>query len=306
MKRFKNVLAVYNNLVGGDDVLSHATKLATANDADLTIIDVRQQGTGLAELVECEKRLDRILTSIRSEGVRNVAPIVVTGVPFLEIIRQVLRANHDLVIASAEPSAKFMSYFFGSTATHLMRKCTCPVWIVKPDQQQRYENILACVNPSADGENDLDQMIVDLALSMAERNGISAHIVHTWDVEGADQDRIQSEIPDTVRSQILRKHEAEHRARIERLLLNTPNDTNTCRLHFPRATEPQWAILDLVEELDVDFVVMGTVSRVGIPGFLIGNTAETVLSLVKCGVITVKPRGFASPVALEQGLSAVA
>lgn len=306
MKRFKNILAVYNNLVGGDDVLSHATKLAHANDADLTIIDVRQHGAGLAELVERRKRLDRILTSIRSDGVRNVAPLVVTGTPFLEIIRQVLRANHDLVIASAEPSAKFVSYFFGSTATHLMRKCPCPVWIVKPDQQQRYENILACVNPSADGDNELDQMIVDLALSMAERNGINAHIVHAWDVEGADQDRIQSEIPDTVRSQILKKHEAERRARTARLLLNTPNDSSTCRVHLPRVTEPQWAILDFVDKLDVDFVVMGTVSRVGIPGFLIGNTAETVLSLVKCGVITVKPRGFVSPVALEPRLSAVA
>jgi nucleotide-binding universal stress UspA family protein len=306
MKRFKNILAVYNECVGGDDVLSHATKLAHANNADLTIIDVRQQGTGPAELVEYRKRLDRILASIRSEGVRNVAPLVVAGTPFLEIIGQVLRADHDLVIASAEPSAKFMSYFFGSTATHLMRKCPCPVWIVKPDRQQRYGNILACVNPSAEGDNELDQMIVDLALSMAERNGINAHVVHAWDVEGADQHRIQSEIPDTVRSQILRKHEAEHRARTARLLLNTPNDSSTCSLHLPRATEPQWAILDLVAELDVDFVVMGTVSRVGIPGFLIGNTAETVLSLVKCGVITVKPRGFVSPVALEQGLSAVA
>jgi nucleotide-binding universal stress UspA family protein len=306
MKRFKNILAVYNECVGGDDVLSHATKLAHANNADLTIIDVRQQGTGPAELVEYRKRLDRILASIRSEGVRNVAPLVVAGTPFLEIIGQVLRADHDLVIASAEPSAKFMSYFFGSTATHLMRKCPCPVWIVKPDRQQRYGNILACVNPSAEGDNELDQMIVDLALSMAERNGINAHVVHAWDVEGADQHRIQSEIPDTVRSQILRKHEAEHRARTARLLLNTPNDSSTCSLHLPRATEPQWAILDLVAELDVDFVVMGTVSRVGIPGFLIGNTAETVLSLVKCGVITVKPRGFVSPVPLEQGLSAVA
>ena len=55
-----------------------------------------------------------------------------------------------------------------------------------------------------------------------------------------------------------------------------------------------------------DLFVLGTVSRGGIPGFLIGNTAETVLSLVKSGVITVKPQGFQSPVTLEHGLSAAA
>ena len=306
MKRFKNILAVYNDLVGGDDVLSHATKLAHANQADLTIIDVLPQGASLAELAERRKRLDRILTSIRTEGVKHVVPIVVAGTAFMEIIRLVLNNGHDLVIASAEPSAKFMSYFFGSTATHLMRKCPCPVWIVKPGQKNRYENIMACVNPPAVGDTDLDQMIVDLALSMAARNGINAHIVHAWDVEGSDLDRIQSELPEDVRNQILRTHEAEHRARAERLLVDTPNDTSTCRLHLPRAAEPQWAILDLIDDLDVDFVVMGTVSRVGIPGLFIGNTAETVLSLVKCGVITVKPQGFVSPVTVEGRVSAAA
>lgn len=307
MKRFKKILAVYNDRVGSDDVLSHATKLALANDASLSVIDVRKQSASVpTEFVERRKRLDRIVTSIKSGGVRETTPVVVAGTPFLEIIRQVLIADHDLVVTGAEPNTTFMSYFFGSTATHLMRKCPCPVWVVKPDQQQRYENVLACVNPSADGDNELDQMIVDLALSMAERNGINAHIVHAWDVEGADQDRIQSELPDAVRNQILKTHEAEHRARTERLLVNAPNNSAACRLHLPRAAEPQWAILDLIEKLDVDFVVLGTVSRVGIPGFLIGNTAETVLSLVKCGVITVKPRGFVSPVTLEKRLGLAA
>ena len=82
MKRFQNILAVYNDLVGGDDVLSHATKLAHANQADLTIIDILPQGASLAELAERRKRLDRILTSIRTEGVNNVVPIVAAGTAF--------------------------------------------------------------------------------------------------------------------------------------------------------------------------------------------------------------------------------
>ena len=304
MKRFKNILAVYNDLVGADDVLSHATMLARSNGAALTVIDARRESaTSEAEIAERRKRLDRILKSVRSEGVSNAAAIAVAGTPFLEIIRQVLKADHDLVIASAEPNTTFMSYFFGSTATHLMRKCPCPVWIINPGQRYGYKKILACVNPTSSGEDELDQMIVDLALSMAERNGIEPHIVHAWDVEGPDHDRIRSEIPDAVRNRILEEHEAEHRARTERMLPDAASRSGACRLHLPRAAEPQWAILDLIDRLDADLVVMGTVSRVGIPGFLIGNTAESVLSLMKCGVLTVKPRGFVSPVTLEQALS---
>ena len=37
-----------------------------------------------------------------------------------------------------------------------------------------------------------------------------------------------------------------------------------------------------------------------------GNTAETVLSLVKCGVITVKPKGFISPVTVDVRAKAAA
>ena len=40
MKRFKNILAVYNNAVGDDDALTQATALAERNDARLTVIEV--------------------------------------------------------------------------------------------------------------------------------------------------------------------------------------------------------------------------------------------------------------------------
>jgi len=44
---------------------------------------------------------------------------------------------------------------------------------------------------------------------------------------------------------------------------------------------------------------MGTVCRTGLSGFIIGNTAEKVLSEVNCSVLTVKPEGFVTPVTLE-------
>ncbi|MGI9383250.1 MAG: universal stress protein, partial [Methyloligellaceae bacterium] len=54
----------------------------------------------------------------------------------------------------------------------------------------------------------------------------------------------------------------------------------------------------VAEKLHADLVVMGTVARAGIEGFLIGNTAESVLARLDCSVLAVKPPGFATPVAL--------
>jgi nucleotide-binding universal stress UspA family protein len=48
----------------------------------------------------------------------------------------------------------------------------------------------------------------------------------------------------------------------------------------------------------VDIAVLGTLSRSGIAGVLIGNTAERVLRNVDCSVIAVKPHGFESPIRL--------
>ena len=59
-------------------------------------------------------------------------------------------------------------------------------------------------------------------------------------------------------------------------------------------------IPELAEEKKVDLVVMGTVARTGLPGFFMGNTAESILNQLNCSVLAIKPEGFVSPVMLDQ------
>jgi nucleotide-binding universal stress UspA family protein len=58
-------------------------------------------------------------------------------------------------------------------------------------------------------------------------------------------------------------------------------------------------IPELIKEQDIDLIVMGTVARTGLPGMIMGNTAEAVLDRVKCAVLAIKPDGFISPVTVE-------
>jgi nucleotide-binding universal stress UspA family protein len=55
----------------------------------------------------------------------------------------------------------------------------------------------------------------------------------------------------------------------------------------------------MVQREHVDLLVLGTVCRTGVPGFLIGNTAERILNQGNCSVLTGKPDGFLTPVKLE-------
>ena len=53
------------------------------------------------------------------------------------------------------------------------------------------------------------------------------------------------------------------------------------------------------KENQIDLIIMGTVGRKGIPGFLMGNTAEAVLNHIDCSILAIKPESFISPVTLE-------
>ena len=42
----------------------------------------------------------------------------------------------------------------------------------------------------------------------------------------------------------------------------------------------------LAKRLQVDCIIMGTVARTGVPGFIMGNTAETILEQIDCSVLS--------------------
>ena len=56
----------------------------------------------------------------------------------------------------------------------------------------------------------------------------------------------------------------------------------------------------LAKQIDADLVVMGTVVRTGVAGFIMGNTAETILNQSNCSVLAIKPPGFQTPVELDE------
>jgi universal stress protein E len=299
MKRFKNVLVVYDDAIGGDDVIGQAVALARENKARLTITTVlREIQVSPASINETEKRLLRLAEGVSHAGVSDVGTKVLIGTPFMLIIREVIGAGHDLVIVGAKSGSALKDVFFGSAATHLMRKCPCPVWVVKPGQSAPFTRILAAVDPQPAATDDhLNIKIMDLATSLASRDNAVLHIVYAWDVDGNDNDAIKSELAPRRREAIVKQHNGKRGLALAGLLARYPMADIDHRIHLPRE-HPAQAISRLAKKQKIDLIVMGMAARKGISGFLIGNSAESVLSSVKCGMLTVKPNGlekFISP-----------
>ena len=300
MKRFKNILAVYNDQVGADAVLDRAASLGRQNKAILTLLDVTGEDTpSQPYLTERERRLERVAQTVSGDGL-DIRTRVVTGKPFYEIIRAVLNGKHDLVILAAESPGGFRELLFGSTSMHLMRKCPCPVWVLKPGSSPAFTKILAAIDPKEFDEdaNKLNHKILQLSSSLAEIESAELHVAHAWQITGSDTESLKSELPPQNRQDIIQKHAGAAKGRVERLVTPYSERVSTLTQHVHKGDA--WDVVSKTEHsIDADLIVIGTITNAAMPGFLIGTTAEMVLRQASCSVLTVKPDNFVSPIAGE-------
>ncbi|MGW8222215.1 MAG: universal stress protein, partial [Syntrophobacteria bacterium] len=183
----------------------------------------------------------------------------------------------------------------------LMRKCPCPVWVVKKGENERYDRIIAAVDPDPSDEqrNQLNFKIMDLATSLAKLEQSELLVVHAWSLYGEtilrggvgrmDREKIDK---------LVREAEAEHEEGLNNLLEKYDLQGLNHQVHLIKG-KAGIVVPDVAEKERADLIVMGTLSRSGVAGFLIGNTAEKILQKVDCSVLAVKPDGFATPVKLS-------
>ena len=145
--------------------------------------------------------------------------------------------------------------------------------------------------------DSLNPQILQLAGSMARTVAAELHIVHVWSMFG---ERYLHHSGMTAKEcQEAKEYEKEQHKKNFDLLLNRI-DVTDLKLHVSLLEgDPVEVIPELVTELGIDLLVMGSVGRGGIAGFLIGNTAEEVFNQVDCSLLTLKPKGFITPVTLE-------
>lgn len=316
MKRFRNILSVFDPESSDRSTFRRAAALAKNNQGRLTVMSVIPElprglrmavteisAQELQELAIEERRSQakRLINAI-GEKVGDVNFNVVTGTPFIEIIRQVIRDKHDLVMMTGEGKFGLKDRLFGSTSLHLMRKCPCPVWVMKSARRRRYLRIMAAVDSDPINMDQkkylLNAVIMDLATSMAALEESELHIVHAWHLLGECHMRVFGEASPQEIDQWRYSVRSDHQKQLDDLLGHYSFEGQNYEIHLLEGN-PGSLIPELATKKRIDLIVMGTVCRTGIAGFFIGNTAENVLQQVKCSVLTVKPEGFVSPVKVE-------
>ena len=316
MQRFKNILLVIDAKTESRAALERVITLAKKNQALLTVVDVIKELPRYMRPLETskppvelqkqvvEKRrcdLERLIAPIRQEEA-HVSAKVLCGTPFLEIIREVLRNQHDLVMITAEGKGGLKEMLFGSTSMHLMRKCPCPLWVMKRTQRKQYARILAAVDLDSfdEGKSPLNTKIMDLSISLARLEPSELHVIHTWTLHGESTLRGgRLKISRSELDKLLREARNAHKGWLDRLLQNYDLGDLKHHVHLSKGKAGKM-IPELAKRKRVEIIIMGTVCRTGVRGLFIGNTAEEVPRRVDCSVLTIKPDGFATPIRLDE------
>lgn len=312
MNGFQHILLYSNGEKGTTALFTRVLELAQAFKAKLTIVDVVDPSPSVIQWIlrspahaearsisesKTRRRLERLVASARQSGV-DADCEVLFGKPFAELIRTVLKRNCDLVVKMASGVGGIKERLLGSTALHLMRKCPCPVLVVRPKRRLPFSRILVPIDirPEDDSANTVNPKLMDIALLLAKLEDSELHLFHAWEPYGGTLlTSGRTRIPKDMVREYLRSTEKAHRERFEEFLSGYSFDQLKHKIHFVRG-EAVTLIPQVVSRYRVNLVVMGTITNLGFAGFLIGSTAEEVLPQLNCSMLTAKPEGFVSPV----------
>lgn len=310
MRTFKHIL-LYTDPAADETARCRAVELALENKASLTLMNVVKPlpaMLGLTKAVDETEELQRAIASDRRRQLLDLASeysntgvaldvVVAIGDPAYETARQVVLGEHDLLIKTAEGFG-LVDRLFGSVSQSLLRLCPCPVWLLKPGLHGQFDCIVAAVDASADDKvnRGLNRRILEHASLIANRESAALHVVSAWNIWMENALRIK--MGDDIIDGMAKEFEVNVGKRLDNLLSDIKVKHPRLRLHVHQGNAVE-RIREVVEHVKADLLVMGTQCRTGVSGFLIGNTAESVLSDVKCSVLAIKPDSFASPVESE-------
>lgn len=190
------------------------------------------------------------------------------------------RDQFDLVIKTVH---RTQSLIHTPADWTLLRDCPAPLLLVSGRKWAKKPAVLATLDLNrTDGAHErLNRKVLAAANQIATNYGGAVHCVYAIEVS-----RVLSDL-DIINPRTAAKKE---KARIAQHLqsLIEPYGIPMSRVHLPTGKVGQ-CVNGIARKVKADLLVMGTTARRGVKGFVIGNSAERVLTKAPCDVLALKP-----------------
>jgi universal stress protein E len=310
MDRFKRILFVVNGPETNPEALARALSLAIRNEGELALLvlhpalpdNLKEYRQQFADFLK--HRADANLqTALETLGLDRLPASVTLSLhtdtghaPQVQIIRRVLRDGYDLVFKAADQqdnSTGFMALDMG-----LLRACPVPVWLWRASGDDPKSVVAVAIDPTDEGvqARALSLRLIEAGDHLASLLGTKLVVLSCWDYPLESYLRARSFGP-TPDNWLENAVDDSRRRNLSALnaLIREAGPENKADVHHYRG-QPEQRIPEYTQDNPVHTLVMGTLARTGIPGFVIGNTAENLVRRLNCGLLAMKPRGFVSPV----------
>lgn len=308
MNRYKNILTVIDPTTDDQKALKRSIELAQHTGGKITaflsIFDFSYEMTTMLSSDERESmrqsviddRYEWINTLVKELNTTHLTidtKVIWHNRPFESIINAVIENKYDIVIKGTHEHDKLKSVIFTPTDWHILRKCPCPVLLVKDHLWPENGNILAAINVGSDEEEhcSLNHKITDHANKLAKTINANVHLVNSFPGTPIN---IAIEIPEFNANEyntgMLTHHQRAMASHCEQYNITEENT------HIEEGL-PEDVIESVANKIDAELVILGTIGRTGLSAALIGNTAEHVIDQLNCDVLALKPDGYVSPLA---------
>lgn len=307
MKQFHNILFVSNGLGKDTQALQQAISLALASNAKLNILILcpsfppsLEEHKNSYEAFLLEKMQQSIDTakasfSLAKKKTSFKLEIEWGDTPDIRIIQRVLRESYDLIIKAVENKEDTKG--FTALDMALLRKCPCTLFLHRSFNSTESLHIAVAIDPNDEeiSGHDLALNLLKLAKTLSTHYNGHLSIISCWDFILEHYLR-HSVFIDTSATKIdemtIRESEKQYHTLLK--LVRSANIEDPT-IYYLKGI-PTELIPTTVSEKKIDVLVMGTVARTGLSGFIIGNTAENILQKINCSLWALKPPGFISPV----------
>lgn len=246
---------------------------------------------------QINKRVKSLAHELKLNDSQFHVEVTATDTPHINIVNRVLNKNYHLIIKKADYNSKGV---LKALDMKLLRLAPCLVWLCKEINYEEHDiNIAVAVDSesASDTEYDLSLKLLQLAKHLCDVYKGKLHVVSCYDTGFKCFMEDNNWVPANIENDFIdffNKENTKYHEKFKQLIRKVNLDKDSTIVYCEGT--PEVVIPTYINDNNIDILVMGSVSKLGVRGHFIGNTAENIIQNINCTLVTKKPRGFIAPV----------
>jgi len=214
-----------------------------------------------AELARHTLWLDKLIEPYLAQDIKIITEVECKTSWRDALAAAAARSEADLVVRSSYRRTALQRRVLKTADWTLLRESRCPVLLVKTGSVPQLDNVVVAVNIAAKDEphQRLNETVIAYAQAVARMTGANLHAVNAFQ---GSQNFVHP--PDLAK-----------RVGVDR-----------SQAHVADAS-PEELIARVTDKVGASLVLIGSLSRRGVSGIVVGNTAERILDNVNADVLTI-------------------